>query len=171
MRSCLTPQTSNSSIIHPPHWCLTVQCTHGVPPLLISWLNLAYVSPVVCFSWWWSRYLIWAAGWGNTICYISHTGKQGAYLNLIQHHSISAHCHVCHTPMGFYVVSSVHMALPSAILPVWHSICHTSHMILVPSTVFIILVSITISKDLVKPCGGHGESLCALENNFCSWEP
>ena len=48
-------------------------------------------------------------------------------------------------------------------LPKWHSICYIPHATLVPSMMFIMLVSITFSTDLKKSCCRHDESFTVLK--------
>ena len=55
------------------------------------------------------------------------------HTKLIQHCTSIRWHNMCHIPCSFQVVSSVYMALPSAMVPAWHSICHTT---LLPSAIF-----------------------------------
>ena len=143
MRSYPRIQTSSSSSIH-YHCCLSVALAYWeatTPHILVE--PHMVLSPAILHL---MVGQVPQCGWGirgHIICYTICPTQvtRGSCLCLIHHHSTNAKWHkICHTPSGFYVEPSVHMALPFAMVPEWYSNCHTSHTMLIPSTVFKILV-------------------------------
>ena len=55
-------------------------------------------------------------------------------------------------PNRFYVVSAAYMALLFTMSAAWHSICHMTHMTLVPSIECCNIGEYNISIHLMKPC-------------------